>query len=54
VAIRKLYEERFSRRMSFVQFQKEEIEVVSSEQAVADWKEQASKQTVYYTTNEAQ
>ena len=54
VAIRKLYEERFSRRMSFVQFQKEEIEVVSSEQAVADWKEQASKQTVYHTTNEAQ
>ena len=51
VAIRKLYEERFSRRMSFVQFQKEEIEVVSSEQAVADWKEQASKQTVYYTTS---
>jgi hypothetical protein len=53
VAIRKLYEERFSRRMSFVQFQKEEIEVVSSEQAVADWKEQASKQTVFHTINEA-
>jgi hypothetical protein len=51
VAIRKLYEERFSRRMSFIQFQKEEIEVVSSEQAVADWKEQASKQTVYHTTS---
>jgi hypothetical protein len=51
VAIRKLYEERFSRRMSFVQFQKEEIEVISSEQAVADWKEQASKQTVYHTTS---
>ncbi len=54
VAIRKLYEERFSRRMSFGQFQKEELEVVSSEQAVADWKEQASKQTVFYTTNEAE
>jgi hypothetical protein len=54
VAIRKLYEERFSRRMSFVQFQKEEIEVVSSEQAVADWKEQASKQTIYHTTTETE
>ena len=54
VAIRKLYEERFSRRMSFGQFQKEELEVVSSEQAVTDWKEQASKQTVFYTINEAE
>lgn len=54
VAIRKLYEERFSRRMSFGQFQKEELEVVSSEQAVADWKEQSSKQTVFYTTTETE
>lgn len=52
VAIRKLYEERFSRRMSFVEFQREEIEIVSGEQAVADWKSQASKVTVYFTTTE--
>lgn len=51
-AIRKLYEERFSRRMSFVQFQREEIETVSGEQAVADWKSQLSKQTTYHTTQE--
>lgn len=52
VAVRKLYEERFSRRMSFLDFQREEIEVVSGEQAVADWKALLSKQTVYHTTRE--
>jgi hypothetical protein len=51
-ALRKLYEERFSRRMSFQQFQQEEIEIVSSEQAVADWKEQARTSTTYTTTKE--
>jgi hypothetical protein len=54
VAIRKLYEERFSRRMSFVQFQREEIEILANEQAVADWKNQLSKVTVYFTTAESE
>jgi hypothetical protein len=54
VAIRKLYEERFSRRMSFGEFQREEIEILTGEQAVADWKTQASKVTVFFTTTEAE
>lgn len=54
VAIRKLYEERFSRRMSFGEFQREEIEILSGEQAVADWKTQASKVTVFFTTTESE
>ncbi len=52
--LRKLYEERFSRRMSFPQFQHEEIEIVSDEQAVADWKEQARSTTTYTTLKEAE
>jgi hypothetical protein len=52
VALRKLYEERFSRRMSFLEFQRSEIEMVAGEQAVADWKAQASRQTVYHTKDE--
>ncbi len=52
VALRRLYEERFSRRMSFAEFQREEVEVVTSEQAVADWKAEVSKQTVYHTLKE--
>jgi hypothetical protein len=51
-ALRKLYEERFSRRMSFPEFQQSEIEIVSDEQAVADWKEQARTTTTYTTTKE--
>jgi len=53
-ALRKLYEERFSRRMSFPEFQQYEIEIVSDEQAVADWKEQARTSTTYTTTKEAE
>jgi len=53
-ALRKLYEERFSRRMSFPEFQQHEIEIVSDEQAVADWKEQARTSTTYTTTKEAE
>ena len=53
-ALRKLYEERFSRRMSFPEFMQEEIEIVSDEQAVADWKEQARNSTTYTTTKEAE
>ena len=52
VALRKLYEDRFSRRMSFLEFQREEIELISGEQAVADWKVQASRQIVYHTKDE--
>ncbi|HSI12745.1 MAG TPA: hypothetical protein VK961_11915 [Chthoniobacter sp.] len=53
-ALRKLYEERFSRRMSFPEFQQYEIEIVNDEQAVADWKEQARTSTTYTTTKEAE
>lgn len=54
VAIRRLYEERFSRRMSFPEFQRSEVEVVTSEEAVADWKAEISKQTSYHTLKEAE
>ncbi len=53
-ALRKLYEERFSRRMSFPEFQQHEIEIVNDEQAVADWKEQARTTTTYVTLKEAE
>jgi hypothetical protein len=53
-ALRKLYEERFSRRMSFPEYQQHEIEIVSDEQTVADWKEQARSSTSYTTKNEAE
>jgi hypothetical protein len=53
-ALRKVYEERFSRRMSFPEFQQYEIEIVSDEQSVADWKEQARTTTTYVTTKEAE
>jgi hypothetical protein len=52
--LRKLYEERYSRRMSFPEFQQYEIEIVSDEQAVADWKEQARTSTSFTTTKEAE
>ena len=53
-ALRKLYEERFSRRMSFPEFQHSEIEIVTDEQTIADWKEQARSSTTYTTTKEAE
>ncbi len=53
-ALRKLYEERFSRRMSFQEFQQSEIVIVTDEQAIADWKEQARSTTTYTTTKEAE
>lgn len=53
VAVRRLYEERFSRFMSFLEFQRQEVEVVTSEQAVEDWKTQASRTVVYKTLDEA-
>ncbi len=53
-ALRKLYEERFARRMSFQEFQHSEIVIVTDEQAIADWKEQARSSTTYSTTKEAE
>lgn len=53
-ALRKLYEERYSRRMSFPEFQHSEIEIVTDEQTIADWKEQARSSTTYSTTKEAE
>ena len=53
-ALRKLYEERFSRQMPFQNFQQYEIDVVNDEQAVADWKEQARTTTTYATVKEAE
>jgi hypothetical protein len=40
--------------MSFQNFQQYEIDIVSDEQAVADWKEQARSTTTYATTKEAE
>ncbi|MHA3775098.1 hypothetical protein ACXR0O_26550 [Verrucomicrobiota bacterium sgz303538] len=53
-ALRKIYEERYSRRMSFQEFTQREIEIVSDEQAVNDWKEQARSVTTFTTTKEAE
>ncbi len=53
-ALRKLYEEQFSRRMSFQDFQQYEISIVNDEQTVADWKEQARTSTTYVTVKEAE
>ena len=53
-ALRKLYEERFSRRISFQEFQRDEIEVVSDEQAVNAWKDQARSSTTFTTLKEAE
>jgi len=53
-ALRKLYEEHFSRQMPFQNFQQYEIDVVSDEQTVADWKEQARTTTTYATVTEAE
>jgi hypothetical protein len=46
-ALRRLYDERFSRRMSFSDFQRE-IEVLTDPVAIEKWKEQASNVTVYH------
>lgn len=47
-ALRKLYEERFSRRMSFPDFQRE-IDVVSDPAAVEAWKEESRTRSVFKT-----
>jgi hypothetical protein len=45
-ALRKMFEERFSRRMSFADFLRE-IDVVSDPALVEQWKQQSSSSTVY-------
>ncbi len=49
--LRNLYEQRFSRRMSFVDYQRQ-IEIVTDPAAVEQWKEQARNITTYTTTRE--
>ncbi len=51
-ALRKLYEERFSRRMPFSDFQRE-IETVNDPAAVEAWKQEARSVTSYRTLDEA-
>ena len=48
--LRNLYEARFSRRMSFADYQKQ-IDVVSDPAVVEEWKEQARNVTTYTTKN---
>ncbi|HEX3420605.1 MAG TPA: hypothetical protein VHT01_05210, partial [Candidatus Udaeobacter sp.] len=49
--LRGLYEQRFSRRMSFVDYQRQ-IEIVSDPSVVESWKEEARKVTTYTTLRE--
>lgn len=49
--LRNLYEQRFSRRMSFADYQRQ-IDVVSDPAAIEQWKEQARSVTSYTTINE--
>ncbi len=49
--LRNLYEQRFSRRMNFADYQRQ-IEIVSDPEAVEQWKEQARNITTYTTTRE--
>jgi hypothetical protein len=53
-ALRRIYEERYSRRMSFAEFQQREIVVVNDEQSINDWKEQARTTVTWSTTQEAE
>jgi hypothetical protein len=48
VALRKLYEERYARRMSFPEFQRN-IDIVSDPAAVEQWKQQVSSVTIFKT-----
>jgi hypothetical protein len=47
--LRRIYEERYSRRMSFGEFQSREVEVVTDEQTINDWKEQARSVSTWTT-----
>jgi hypothetical protein len=49
--LRNLYEQRFSRRMSFTDYQRQ-IEIVSDAALVERWKEEARKMTTYTTLGE--
>ena len=49
--LRSLYEQRFSRRMSFADYQRQ-IEIVSDPAVVERWKEEARKITTYTTVRE--
>ena len=49
--LRGLYEQRFSRRMNFLDYQRQ-IEIVSDPQLVEQWKEEARKVTTYSTLRE--
>jgi hypothetical protein len=49
--LRSLYEQRFSRRMSFADYQRQ-IEIVSDPAVVEGWKEEARKITTYTTLRE--
>ncbi len=49
--LRNLYEQRFSRRMSFADYQRQ-IEIVTDPAAVEQWKEQARNITTYTTIRE--
>jgi hypothetical protein len=49
--LRSLYEQRFSRRMSFADYQRQ-IEIVSDTAQVERWKEEARKVTTYTTLRE--
>lgn len=51
--LRALYEQRFSRRMSFPEFQRQ-IEIVNDPEAVERWKEEARSVTTYTTIQEEQ
>jgi hypothetical protein len=53
-ALRRIYEERYSRRMGFAEFQNREIVVVNDEQSINDWKEQARTSVTWTTTQEAE
>src|SRR5438552_15577200 len=49
--LRRLYEQRFSRRMTFIDFQRQ-IEIVSDLTLVEQWKEEARKVTTFTTRQE--
>src|SRR5712692_11045310 len=49
--LRNLYEQRFSRRMSFADYQRQ-IEIISNPAAVEQWKEDARKITTFITLRE--
>src|SRR5438477_4135928 len=49
--LRSLYEQRFSRRMSFAEYQRQ-IEIVNDPALIERWKEEARKVTTYTTSRE--